>query len=260
MQKSTVLAVTLAASTLGFGLAAGMPAAHALSLVPQTEGEINLTNISCIVGADQCIDTQETMGYSVTSLAYDNDGTNPQYGLSRLFVDQRSTANNWGFGIKFQEEDAGTNPAFNQYWFRPVAYRGARANSAPTGSPTEEGQLEVGRYRFNLGQTVSKLTLDFFDVEDANFSGILQVNGTPFSQLVAAGPDGNIKSLTLRDVSSFVVQLGKPGPNSTFSRTGDGVSLQATAVPEPTTTISLAALAVAGMIGLRQRKKASEQA
>jgi hypothetical protein len=260
MQKSTVLAVTLAASTLGFGLAANMPAAHALSLVPQTEGEVKLTNIPCILNAANCIDTQATMGYTVTSLAYDRDGIGPQYGLSRLFVDKNSTANNWGFGITFPQQDAGTNPALNQYWFRPVAYRGANPNSAPTGNPAENGQLEVGRYLFNLGQTVSKLTLDFFDVEDANFSGIVQVNGTPFSQLVAAGPDGNINSLTLRDVSSFVVQLGKPGPNSVFSRTGDGVRLQATAVPEPTTTLSLAALAVAGMMGLRQRKKASDQA
>lgn len=245
-------------STMGLGLAV-MPAAHAASLIPQKEGEVKLTNVSCV--ASTCIDVEKDMGFKVTSLGYDFDNKGPQYGLSRLFVDKSATANNWGFGINFGQQDAGTNTASNQFWYRPVAYQAATANSAPTGNstPAEGGQLEIGRFLFELGNTFSEVNIDFFDVEDGNFSGILEVNGTPVQQLLAAGPDSNIQSLTLKNVSSFVVQMGKPGPDSIFKQTGDGVRLSgltvAATVPEPGTIMSLGALAVVGMFGVRRGKK-----
>ncbi|NWF59622.1 MAG: PEP-CTERM sorting domain-containing protein [Fischerella sp.] len=246
MHKLSTLAKTLVAFTVGLGVASAMSSAHAVSLVPQQEGEVGLTNITCLGGSVTCLDTT-SMDYTVTSLAYDFDGLNPQYGLSRLFVDNRNTANDWGFGIKFKTLDAGTNPPLNEYWLRPVAY-------LADGTPAEGGQLEVGKFLFQFKQAVSEVTLDFLDVEDANFSGILAVNGNPFTQLLPAGSNNGIQSLTLNNVSSFVVQLGKPGPNSKFKKTGDGVNLQVS-VPEPASTLGLGALAVVGMFGLRQRKK-----
>ncbi|MBD2772802.1 LEVG family PEP-CTERM protein [Iningainema tapete] len=244
-------------STMGLGLAV-MPAAHAASLIPQQEGEVKLTNVSCV--ASTCIDVEKDMGFKVTSLGYDFDSKGPQYGLSRLFVDKSATANDWGFGIKFGQQDAGTNTASNQFWYRPVAYQAATANSAPTGNstPAEGSQLEIGRFKFELGNIFSEVKIDFFDVEDGG-TGILEVNGTPVQQLLAAGPDSNIQSLTLKNVSSFVVQMGKPGPDSIFKQTGDGVRLSGltvgATVPEPGTVMSLGALAVVGVFGLRRGKK-----
>jgi hypothetical protein len=258
MRKRTLLANTIVGTTL-VSLASGISTAQAASFIPQKEGEIKLTNIGCI--ADTCIDTT-SMGYTITSLAYDFDSYKPQMGLSRLFVDKRATDNDWGFGIKFKQQDAGTNnPDFEEYWLRPVAYRGKNADSAPTVSsrPAENGQLEIGRFQFDFAQTVSELLIEFFDVEDDQRTGILAVNGTPITQLLDAGPDGNFQTLTVKNVNSLVLQLGNPGPNSTFKSTGDGVSLaQVTSVPEPGVNASLGVLAMFGIFGLGQRKKVAK--
>ncbi len=257
MQKFSFITKTLIAFTVGLGFTAVVPAAQATSLVPQQEGEIQLTNIACLGSGVPCIDTT-SYGYTVKSLAYDNDGLNPQYGLSRLFVDNRNSSNNWGFGITFGTTDAGTNPPPGEYWFRPVAYQIDGVNEIPA----ENGQLEVGKFLFDFGQEIiSELTLDFFDTEDANFTGILAINGTEIDpkQYVPSGSNGNKKKITLTNVSSFEVQLGKPGPNSVFPNTGDGVALQASAkVPEPGITLGLSALTLVGMFNLRQRKKAAK--
>lgn len=260
MHKFNFVAATILGASLSLGVAGGMPTAHAGTLIPQEEGEVKLTNVECI--ASTCIDTQASYGYKVTSLGYDYDPQNPNFGLSRLFVDKNSTVNNWGFGISFKSQDAGTNPANGEYWFRPVAYYASQAEAQPTGAatPAEGGQLEIGRFKFEFAQTLSELTLGFFDIEDANRTGILEVNGIPVEQLLAAGPDGNMQSLTLKNVSSFVLQLGNPGPDSKFKETGDGVRLSGltASTPEPGTVVSLGALAVAGMFGLRQRRKVSQ--
>ncbi|WP_017314994.1 LEVG family PEP-CTERM protein [Mastigocladopsis repens] len=258
MRKFNFVAATILGTTMSLGVVTSMPAADASSLVPQQEGEIQLTNIDCI--ASTCIDLEKDFGFKVTSLAYDFDSKEPQYGLSRLFVDEGVTENDWGFGIKFGIQDPGTNPPANEYSYRPVAYEATSADAAPTATSTaaENGQLEVGRFLFDLGSTYSEVTLDFFDVEDSDVSGVLEVNGTPVEQLLAGESNSNTKSITLKNVSSFVVQLGKPGPDSTFDKTGDGVRLSGVTVPEPGTTVSLGMLAVAGLFGLRQRKKVSQ--
>jgi len=258
MSKFNLVATTLFTSTLGLSIATGMSAAHASSLVPQKEGEIKLTNVGCIVSAADCIDTS-SLGYTVTSKPYDFDGKAPQYGLSRLFVDNSATANNWGFGISFPQVDAGTNPPENQNWLRPVAYLGKDASSLPTGTPAEHSNLEVGQFEFHFKKTVSELKLNFLDVEDKNFSGILSLNGKAINNLLPAGPNNSIQSLTLKDVNSFVVQLGKTGPDSVFPNTGDGVDLQISKVPEPTNTVGLVAL-IFGILGLRRSKKVTSVA
>jgi hypothetical protein len=247
------IAATILGTTLSVSVAA-MSTAQAGSLVPQQEGEIQLSNIGCI--ASTCIDTQKDYGFKVTSLAYDFNEKNPQYGLSRLFIDRNSTANDWGLGITFGIQDLGTNSPANEYWYRPVAYEATSAEASPTATstPAESGQLEVGRFLFDLGNTYSEITLDFFDVEDGAFSGILEVNKIPVQQLLAGEANGNTQSITLKDVNSFVVQLGKPGPDSRFDKTGDGVRLSGVTVPESGNTIGLGILMIAGLLGVQRKK------
>jgi hypothetical protein len=244
MRNSNFLVAAIVGATLGLGFVSNMSSAQAGSLIPQKEGEIK-TNLGCI--ASTCIDTSAEFGYSVTSLGYEDSAGN-QYAASRLFVDSRKTANNWGFGINFGKTDAGTNTAENEYWFRPVA-----AN-------IESGQLEVGRFQFDFGKVFSEVTLSLFDIEDAFKSGVLEINGQKVSELLNAGPDGNTQFITMKNVSSFVLQMGYRGSGSGFT-TGDGVSLSGIkAVPEPGNVASLGALALAGTLALRQRKKLSEEA
>lgn len=240
----------LAALTFGFSVITFAPAAKAVSLVPSTEGEIKTTNFDCI-DITKCIDTTNTaqspFTFEVTSLGYDDN-----LGLSRLFVDNRDTPNTYGLGITFGETDAGTNPTPGENWFRAVAM-------PLTGDAVEDGQLEVGKFLFDfLDKTVASVTFDLFDVEDANKTKILKVNGVELNPqiIAAAGADSNRQKITIYNVNSFEIQLGNPSPNSKFPNTGDGVAMRAS-VPEPSTVISLGALAVAGMFGTRQRKKVS---
>lgn len=239
MKKFTVVAKALFLSTLGLGIVGQMPSSAA-SIVPQQEGQIQLTNTPCITSAVNpvnCIDTT-SLGYTVTSLPH-----NPNFQESLLFSDNSATANKWGMNIEFDKPDIGTNPTANQYVFRPVAVRA-------DGTLPENGQLEVGQFLFDfMGKTINEVKLNFFDVEDSNFTSILLVNGNPFNQLLPGGANDNIQSVVLKNVQSFQVQLGRP-----FNPTGDGVNLQVS-VPEPGTTLSMSALAVAGMFGFRQRKK-----
>jgi len=230
---------------LGLGLAAA-PAAHAVSFIPNQEGEIKTKNLGCL-DPNQCIDTS-SLGFSVTSLQFDNDNSQKiNYGLSRLFVDSKGTANDYGNGlIKFSRTDGGTTEELGQFWLRPAAIQ-------TNGVASEAGELEVGRFLFEFDKKFATLSLDFFDVEASGFSGILQINGQSVQDmLLAAGPDGNTQRLTLKNVSSFIIHLGKDDGKGT----GDGVTLSAIqSVPEPTTTFSLGALAVAGMFGVKKRQK-----
>ena len=171
MSKLFQLAKLLVASTLGLSVLASMPAARAnQNLVPTKEGEIKLLNNGTCLSSAPCIDTT-SLGYTVKSLSYNqNDKT---YSPSLLFSDDISTPNNWGFGIKFDSPDAGTNPLAGLKTFRPVMMK--------NGKPYEDGQLEVGRFVFDfMGKTINELTLDFHDVEVSGYSGILKVNGNPF--------------------------------------------------------------------------------
>jgi hypothetical protein len=247
MHKFNFLA-TMIGTALGLGVVAGMPAAHAASLIPEQEGEIK-TNLGCL-DPTKCIDTT-SLGYTVTSLDFDGAGG---YGASRLFVDDRSTSNTYegsGLKVSFGTKDAGTNTGVNEYWLRPVAI-------TESGQLPENGQLEVGRFLFEFTEEMSEITLDFFDVEDIG-TGVLLINGQAVDDLMlSAGKNNGIQALTFYNVKSFEVQLGNA--YSTNPKYGDGVNLSGIkgtpkAVPEAGTTLGLGALAVAGMFGLRQRKK-----
>lgn len=260
MKNFNKLVKTIALSGLSLGIAtASISEAQAASLVPQTEGEIELTNLDCLTG--NCIDTtdttqtQATLGYTVESLEYDFDGKGPQFERSYLFADDRGTDNPElnAFGISFLADDEGTNPNMGNNWFRPVANV---LDDEGNLVPFEDGRLEVGRFKFDFGKTIGKVKLDFFDTEDDDFTGVIEINGQKVEDLLlAAGPDSNMQTLFLEDVSNFVVQLGKPGPDSVFSETGDGVNL-AVSVPESETTVGLSILAVAGVLTLKRRKGA----
>ena len=245
MRKFNVIAAVLG---LGLGFAAAAPAAHAANFIPQQEGEV-LTNLGYLDGnAATNIDTSD-LGFSVTSLSYDED-----FGLSRLFVDQVGTANDYGsgsFGISFGEFDAGTNAEEGKFMLRSVAYD-------DNGNPLEGGRLEIGRFKFDFDRMYEKIELDLLDVETSGFSGILKVNGESVEDmLLAAGENNATQTLTLNNVSSFEIQLGDP---SGFNGIGDGVNLAGVqSVPEPTTTLSLGALAVAGMFGVKKRKNIKKQ-
>jgi len=248
MPKFNFLATTIG-TVLGLGVVAAMPNAHAASLIPSREGEIK-TNLGCFVPTTLCIDTTP-LGYTVTSLDFDGAGG---YGPSRLFVDDRATSNTYvgsSLRVSFGTKDAGTNTGVNEYWLRPVAI--TESSRLP-----ENGQLEVGRFLFEFTKVMSEITLDFFDVEDIG-TGVLLINNSPVgSSMLSAGKNNGIQTLTFYNVKSFEVQLGN-AYSSKFPKYGDGVNLgikgTPKAVPEAGTTLGLGALAVAGMFGLRQRKK-----
>ncbi|MBD2519323.1 LEVG family PEP-CTERM protein [Nostoc sp. FACHB-973] len=240
MKKFTILATTLAASTISLNLVGGISKAQAASLVPPVEGEIQLTNVACLTGS--CIDTT-AYGYTVTSQNYNAD-----YLPSLLFSDDSSTQNSYGFGISFGKPDGGTNTIAGENWFRPVARR-------TNGKLPENGQLEVGQFKFDFASTISELVLSFFDVEDIGTS-ILSVNGVAYAGTVTPGSDANIKKVTLTNVKSLEVKLGNIGGR--FA-TGDGVRLDVNqTVPEPGTTMSLGVLGLAALFGLQKRKKSSQ--
>ncbi|MEA5596516.1 LEVG family PEP-CTERM protein [Rivularia sp. UHCC 0363] len=245
MRKFNVIAAILG---LGLGFAAA-PAAHAASLIPQQEGEIKTTNLGCL-DPSQCISTSSS-GFSVTSLQFDTDKRQKvNYGLSRLFVDSKGTENDYGNGfIRFGTSDGGTTEGIGQFWLRAAAIQ-------DDGVASEGGELEVGRFLFEFERELEEITIDFFDVESARSSGILEVNGQKVTdKMLVAGADGNTQTLSLKNVTSLVLQLGKTDGKGK----GDGVTISGVeivkTVPEPTATFSLGALAVAGMFGVKKRKK-----
>jgi hypothetical protein len=242
MRKFNVIAAIFG---LGLGFAAAAPAANAASLIPQQEGEIELTNLQAL-DANQAIDTS-AFGFSVTSLQFDFDNSQDvNYGLSRLFVDAKGTTNDYG-AVKFKTRDGGTTEDEGEFWLRAAAIQ-------DDGVASEGGELEVGRFRFDFERVLEEISIDFFDTESSPFTGILEVNGQSVDDFLAAGVDGNIQSRTFTNVSSIVLQLGKDNGRGK----GDGVTISGLevvqSVPEPTTTFSLGALAVAGMFGVKKRK------
>ncbi len=244
MRKFNVIA---AICGLGLGFAAAAPAANAasLSLIPQQEGEIELTNLQAL-DANQAIDTS-AFGFSVTSLQFDFDNSQKvNYGLSRLFVDSKGTANDYG-AVKFKAKDGGTTEDEGEFWLRAAAIQ-------DDGVASEGGELEVGRFRFDFERVLEEISIDFFDTESSPFTGILEINGESVNDFLEKQGDGNIQSRTFTNVSSIVLQLGKDNGRGK----GDGVTISGLevvqSVPEPTTTFSLGALAVAGMFGVKKRK------
>ncbi|NJL09930.1 MAG: PEP-CTERM sorting domain-containing protein [Calothrix sp. SM1_7_51] len=247
MKKLSFLTTSLVALTLTLGIISNVSKAQAASLVPQQEGEVDLTNLNCL-DATQCItDTDSNYGYKVTSIDFDGTG---KYGLSRLFVDKKGTSNTYsgsGLTINFGKQDRGTNSALNKFWLRPVAI--TEAGVAP-----EKGELEVGRFRFDFASEISEMELSFLDVEDSGITGIVGGSyGSLTPSAILPGTANNaIQTLKLTKVKSLEVMLGN-GNSPRFS-TGDGVLLSATKVPEPTTVLGLGAIVVASAFGLRRQK------
>lgn len=217
--------------------------ASAMSFVPNQQGEINV-GLGCL---DDCIDV-DPIFESIISLT---DTTTQS--RSRLFVDyfgQGDQTQSFGNGkVVLSARDTGTNA--DGFWFRPSEY------TVDTGENEEQGQLEVGTYLFNLSQELAELTVDYFDTESANTTGILAINGQTLDQpdYVARGGDSNLVSQTFTNVSSFVLKLGYDREQGT----GDGVDFRlsgepATSVPEPASILGL--LAIAGSSVLLKKSAA----
>ncbi|MTJ14185.1 PEP-CTERM sorting domain-containing protein [Anabaena sp. UHCC 0187] len=241
MRKFNSLAATFAASVVGLSIIGTVSQAQAASIVPSTEGEVKLTNLTCFTAT--CV---APSGYTVKSHTLSG-----VYGKSYLFVDKTGAntyngvgAGNLGFSINFDANDIGTNNSNNDTWFRPVARE-------TNGTFPEDGQFEYGIFTFTFDNILDTLKLSFLDTEKPGTS-VLEVNGVAYANgNIAAGPNDNIQLLSLTNVKSFKVKLG-----SSTGTSKDGVLLQAS-VPEPTNVLGLSALGVAGVFALRKGKKAS---
>ncbi len=211
--------------------------AFAGSLVPQKEGEINV-GLGCIdTDPDKCIDPS-SIPFIESIESITDSSTDAR---SRLFVDDFSTANTYGSGtnaIQFQIRDAGTNP--NKFWFRPSEHN------------EENGQLEVGTFKFTFTQALADLTIDFFDTESKNTTGVIAINGVELNspEWIEKGNDGNIVSQTFFDITSITLKLGHDNNRGT----GDGVDFNVSSVdvPEPAALLSLLAV---GLVGAASRSK-----
>jgi hypothetical protein len=239
-----------------YGVSCGMlwsliapSASAAISFVPQQEGEIN-------VGFGQSLASSylETPGMRVTSLADSSTGTK-----SRLFVDRAGTNNNYGSNnqIRFLSRDIGTAESSNAFWLRPVAMLadGLRPR-------VENGQLEVGTFRFDFDNPLLDLVVSFFDTESAgtSFSAYDSAGSLISAGNVAARGNNNIQNHSFSNVKSIVLNLGQAN-TSNFNATGDGVNLQMSGtpttpsedVPEPLTMGGMA-LAAMGLGYARRRR------
>ena len=207
--------------------------AFASDFTPRQHGEINV-GLGCL---DTCIDAGSIFE-SIISLT---DSTTQS--RSRLFVDyfgEGDERQSYGDGkVVLNTRDAGTNSL--GFWFRPSEY------NVETGENEERGQLEVGTYLLNFSQTLAELTIDYFDTESFNTTGVLAINGQRLDEpaYVAKGRNNNIFSQTFTNVSSIELKLGWDKPRGT----GDGVNFRlsgepAESVPEPASLLGL--LTVAG--------------
>jgi len=222
---------TLAVTLLGSSAFAG-------TLVPQEEGELDV-GFGCL---ETCIALPDLIA-SIESLT---DLTTEA--KSRLFVDDvTGSSNTYTDGtntVSFASVDAGTNSS--GFWFRPVD------------TDEENGQLEVGTFKFTFTETLSELIVDFFDTERSHETGVVFINGEAVDEYLAKGPNSNIQSQSFYDVSSITLKLGyddwtiKNGKENT----GDGVNFRLAtpvAVPEPASVLGLGVVAALGAFGLRKR-------
>jgi len=236
----------LAASTTCLGIAS-LPAA-AIDFVPKQQGEVNV-GLGCL---EDCIELGSIFE-SIISLEDSSSGTQ-----SRLFVDyfgDGDTKETYGSGdskVVLKTRDVGTTA--DGFWFRPSE----RRELSDGGFGTEEkGQLEVGTYEFNFARELAELTIDFFDTESWNTTGVIAINGQDLTNpdYVAKGQDGNIVSQTFTNVNSLVLKLG----NDKSSGTGDGVDFRMSGVPAediPEPAMAVGLIAIAGL-GLAGKKKAA---
>jgi hypothetical protein len=245
---------TVAAGVATSALVAGVfaPSASANPGNPFTgfEGEFE-TGFGCI---EECLDMPVGYIESVESLAWTDAETGEAH-KSRLFLDWMGTSNEYTNGtqtVNFYENDLGTNTT--GYWFRA---------SAPN---EEQGQTEVGDFKFNFTETIDELTIDFFDVENGwGHTGVTHVNGEAVDGLFhrndlgdEAFGDGNMLSSTFLNVESITLSIGFDYATTT----GDGVTFRfqgfdeviAQDVPEPSAVLGLGFLAAASVLGLRKRR------
>lgn len=244
--KGLCVALAAGATTL---LVGGQ--AQAISLVPQGEGQVSLSNVdggACFSGT--CLDLNPLIS-SVESLTDATTGTQ-----SLLFVDDLTTENYYdGTAIHFEAGDVGTNPS--GYWFRPVEVSSIDSNGDR--NYEENGQLEVGTFKFNFAKAIEKLTIAYFDTESNNttgvFGGVLGTDGLLVNgdNPIPSGSNSNIKYQTWSNVTYITLKLGKD-----TNGTGDGVDFQMS-VPEPTSMASFALVGIAGGLGaLRKRRTAGQ--
>jgi hypothetical protein len=242
LKKLGSIAPILAASVVGLGAIA--PVAQAMSLVPQAEGEVDVGLGTCLGGGCSYL-TLNPLIESILSLEDSSTGTQ-----SRLFVDQAGTSNTYG-GVKFRSQDIGTSEGSGEFWFRPAAMK---ANGTDT--LVEDGQLEVGTFKFTFSQILSDLTLNWFDTErqgGTSYTAFDENGNEIASGTVATGPNNNVQETSLSNVKSIILNLGEH-----YGRTGDGVNFQVdgvAAVPEPSLMMGLGAFVVAGGLGLRKKQQ-----
>ena len=149
---------------------------------------------------------------------------------ARLFVDMAGTKNFYD-GVFFSERDIGTNG--KGYWYRPS-------------TDEEGGQLEVGVFSFHLPGK-SSFRLDFLDVESKGSFFLADGERTD----LPTGPDGNLLTYTLKNVSSLTISAGV----NFVKGTGDGVLFRISQIPEPSTVFSLGA--VGALLLSLKRKRAT---
>jgi hypothetical protein len=230
----------MSAIVLGFS-----PTAQAISFVPAEEGEVNVGFAAALTG--EAYLNLDPVFASIESLVDPSTQTR-----SRLFVDRAGTSNTYG-GIRFRSNDVGTAEGSGDFWFRPVAMAANGVDPL-----VENGQLEVGLFKFNFASILDDLEISWFDTE---FERANQGKGTSYtveyadgsteSQYIAAGRNNNIQSTILNDVASITLNLGERRGS-----TGDGVNFQmegspAEDVPEPSLLLGLGALL---LVGLGQRR------
>lgn len=241
LKKIGSIAPLVAASVVGLGAIA--PVAQAASIVPQAEGEVNVGFTSCLGGGCSYL-TLNPLIESIVSLTDDSTKTK-----SRLFVDKAGTRNTYG-GVQFLAKDIGTSEGSGDFWFRPAAMK---ANGTDT--LVENGQLEVGTFKFTFSQILSDLTLSWFDTERQGGTSYqaFDENGSKIaSGTIATGPNNNVQETSLTNVKSIILNLGER-----YGGTGDGVNFQVdgvAAVPEPGLMMGLGAFVVAGGLGLRKKQ------
>ena len=260
MLKQIMMALMGAAAIAGS--LAGTAQAGTMSLTPQQEGEVDV-GLGCLDGPTSCLSLDSIIA-SVISLEDSTSGTQ-----SRLFVDyfgdgdKKAAYGNGSSKVRFQTKDAGTNSI--GYWFRPSERQIlTKGNGTPKTDQDgnirfgteEKGQLEVGTFQFNFAETLAELTIDFFDTESTDTTGVLAINGVDISSpdYIAKGPDSNVASQTFFDVNSITLKLGRDNP----SGTGDGVNFRlakSVAVPEPASLLGLAAIGAIAAGGALKKKQ-----
>ncbi|MFP5273144.1 LEVG family PEP-CTERM protein [Coleofasciculus sp.] len=254
-RQSTAVASLIAASTVTVGLMT--PSASAITLLPpqdlETEIDVGVTG-GCLDLSKCILPSSLSWIESIESLVDETSGTR-----SRLFIDILGETDSIYDGgslgtATLRAKDIGTTPS--GAWFRPSE------TNADGSVGEEEGQLEVGTYKFTFTKLIPQLKIKYFDTESTNSTGVpnfiadmLDIN--PEAMLISgenpvpAGADGNVYYQTWTDVSFITLKLGKD-----TAATGDGVDFQLIKdVPEPGTVFGLGTLAMAGGLGLRKRNK-----